>query len=590
MLRLGDLLQKTEPGAGVAKLAESLDLAGRALTAATEPVREVVVFTDFQRVSFPRTGDERLRDAVARLRSMPLPPSVVFWDVGSPLNENVAVESLEFTRLAVGVGQKFQVRANLRNYGNGKYNGMRVVLRTDGKDRAVQQTNLAEMGRSQVLFQVSFDAPGSHTIEVEADADLLTEDNRCLASIAVRDRISVLLVNGQPSVEPMKGETDFAEIALMPFGSGRVDQADLIAPRTIIPDALNGKLLAESDVVVLANVRRLTDEQIRALRDFVAQGKGVLLFPGSGTDVPWWNDRLASGKAPLAPLPFAAVMGDFKEGAMGVGIVAQRYDNLALEFFNDPRNGSLEGASIRGWLKMKETPELMPEGVTVLARLSTGDPFLVERTLGEGRVIACATALDADWGNLPTRPFYLPLLQRLCVYLSSTVYPPRNLRPGEALLGLFPQGAVGRKGRVEGPAGRGWDVAVTRMGDRGGVQFSETARPGLYTLTVAGEPPVKYVVNATREESDLQRLNPEETAALCKTLGVQLVRSREEYKNLEREKRFGIDLWKPFLLLVLLALFGELLLQQWFIRRRPKPRSGPAVGTAAHAVAQAMRG
>jgi len=38
-------------------------------------------------------------------------------------------------------------------------------------------------------------------------------------SIPVRDKVPVLLVNGDPSIEPLKGETDFAEIALQPYNS-----------------------------------------------------------------------------------------------------------------------------------------------------------------------------------------------------------------------------------------------------------------------------------------------------------------------------------------------------------------------------------
>ena len=96
------------------------------------------------------------------------------------------------------------------------------------------QVKLGPHEKGQVLFTHAFDTAGSHTIEVVADGDALKADNSYLASIPVRDKIPVLLVNGDPSPEPLKSETDFAEIALQPYSStGKVALADLIATKVV---------------------------------------------------------------------------------------------------------------------------------------------------------------------------------------------------------------------------------------------------------------------------------------------------------------------------------------------------------------------
>src|SRR5258708_5744994 len=161
-----------------------------------------------------------------RLKKLPIAPQITFFDVGSEVTDNVAIESLEFSRLMVGVGQKIQIRANLRNFGNAKYPDLRVYFKADGKEKSVSQINLGPHEKGQVLFSYAFDTPGSHVIEVVADADALKADNSYLASVPVRDKVPVLLVNGDPSPEPLKGETDFAEIALQPYAaSGKVELA-----------------------------------------------------------------------------------------------------------------------------------------------------------------------------------------------------------------------------------------------------------------------------------------------------------------------------------------------------------------------------
>jgi hypothetical protein len=469
----------------------------------------------------------------------------------------------------IGVGQKIQIRANLRNFGDENHQDLRVTLKVDGKDKAASQVALGPHAKAQVLFTQAFETPGSHVVEVATEPDVLAADNTFLASIPVRDRVPVLLVDGVPGAGPddIKAETGYLKIALSPFAAGRVELSDLIETRTVPIDGLTAKQLTDVAVVVLANARGLNAEQLKALEDFVKNGGGLLIFPGDRTDTTWWNSAFAG----LAPLPLGGLAGELKEGVSGVGVASQRFENPALEIFNDPRNGSMTEAAIKVWFKMRAPASAGgPLDPVVLARLESGDPFLAEKAFGQGRVIACATAADADWGNLPARPFYLPLVQRLCVYLASTVYPPRNLEVGQQLVSFLPAKSVGRKAMLMGPEGVPQEVPVVKKGERGVVEFGPVYNPGLYTLTPMGGPPVHYVFNADRKESDLARLTEGDIAEFAKAHAIPVVRSAAEYKQIEHAQRFGQELWKWALLGLLLFIFLELFLEQMFARSRGK--------------------
>ncbi len=570
--RAAQALGQLSAGFGTADVPAALDFAANVFGQMHESSRNLVVITDFQRVSFQAAEDARFGQSLDRLKKLPLPPGITFFDVGAEVRDNVAVESLEFSRLMVGVGQKVQLRANLRNFGDTAWPDLRVYFKVDGKDKAASQLALGARERGQVLFSHTFDTAGSHVVEVVADADPLKADNGMLASIPVRDRLPVLLVNGDPHPEPLKGETDFAEIALQPYSAGRVELADLISTRVLKPEQLDAKALAGVSVVALANVRRLEDPQVRALEEFVQNGGGLLLFPGNRTDLAWTATALGREGKGLLPLPFAALAGDPAESATSISVVSQRFDHPALDLFNDPRNGTLSELAVRAWMKMTAPDDApQPSGAaapTVLARLESGDPFLVERVFGEGRVIACATALDADWSNLPMRPSFLPLLQRLTVYLASTVYPPRNLDVGRPLVAFLPAGDAGKKATLASPDGATREVPIVRKGSRGVVEFGQTQRPGLYSLTPPDGKPLHFVVNASRRESDLQKLSETEIADLARQHGVTLVRSGGELQQAEHTLRYGREIWKPLLWALLALCFGELVLQQRFARAK----------------------
>jgi hypothetical protein len=575
--RVNQALSKLSAGYGAATPPAALDFAASVLGQMHESSRQVVVISDFQRVSFPATDDAMLGQMLDRLKKLPLPPAITFFDIGDEVKDNVAVESLDFSRLMVGVGQKMQIRANLRNFGDAPYKDLRVYFKADGKEKAVSQLALAPGQKGQVLFTHSFETAGSHVVEIFAEADALMADNTYLAAIPVRDKVPVLLVNGDPNPEPLKGETDFAEIALQPYSAGRVELADLIKTATIKADDLDAKRLAGSAAVVLANVRKLNDGQLRALEDFVKNGGGLLIFPGNRLDAAWWNSTVFRDGKGLLPMAWGAFSGDLTEKSPAIGVVSQRFENPALEIFNDPRNGSLSDAAVKAWFKMKASER--PAGVeepAILARLDSGDPFLVEKAFGDGKVIACATAADADWSNLPMRPFYLPLMQRLSVYLASTVLPPRNLEVGKPIVAFFPVADAGKEAQIVTPDGATSTAKIVKKGERGVVEFGRTQRPGLYTLTPPGGQPTHYVVNASRRESDLQKLTDTEIADLARQHGVELVRNGAEYKAIDHTRRYGSELWKMLLWALLVLAFLEIFLQQRFSRVRRASAAKPS--------------
>ncbi len=577
--RVTQALAKTSAGFGTAQIPSALDFAATTLEKMHESTRQVVLLTDFQRISFEATEDKLLGSMIARLKNLPIPPSITLWDVGQEVKENIAVESLDFSRLMIGVGQKIQIRANLRNYGTANHPDLRVTLKVDGKDRTASQMNLGPQAKGQILFSLTFDTPGSHVVEVSTEPDALAADNTFLASIPVRDRVPVLLVDGAPGMtsDDIKSETGYLQIALSPFMAGRVEQSDLIQTRVISQENLNAKELGEAAVVVLANTRKLGDDQLKALESFVKNGGGLLIFPGDKTDTPWWNGAFSN----LAPLRLGAIAGDLKEGQPSMGIVGQRFDNPALELFNDPRNGSLSDAAIKVWFKML-APERSggPLDPVVLARLDSGDPFLAERMFGEGHIIACATAGDADWSNLPARPSYLPLVQRLCVYLASNVYPPRNLEIGQQLVSFLPADAAGKKARLTGPDGVTLELPVVKKDTHGVLEYGPVFTPGLYTLVPPTGLPSHYVFNAERKESDTTKLSEAEIDGLAKAHGIPVVRTHAEYQKIEHKQRFGTEIWKWALWALLVLIFLELILQHRFANARgngslpakPKPQ------------------
>ncbi len=563
-------LGRTRSGFGSAAVPEALDRARGFLSRMRETHREVVVLSDFQQVSWSAAETAQRMKMADALRAGPVERKLTLFRVGGGVTDNVSVESLDFSRMILGVGQQLRVRATIRNHGGGSYPDLRVVLRVDGKERSVALSSLEPEATAQVLFTWTFDTSGSHVVEVAADADPLLADNSMMASIPVWDRVPVLLVSGDSNPEPLRGETDFVEIALRPYGAARSELADLITTRTVEARELDAAMLAESRVVLLANVPQLSAAQLRALEGFVREGGGLLVFPGNRINSSWYNTTLYQEGKGLLPLPVASLAGSLNRQGTHASIVAQHYEHPALEMFNDPRNGNLSDAQVWLWYRMREEAPAAraPEaGLLVVARLDTGDPFLVEKKLGEGRVIQGAVPCDADWSNLPMRPFYLPLMQQAVTYLASRVHPPRNVEVGRPLVAFLPAADAGKKAVLTDPDGRAHEIVLASRGGRAVAEFPRTARPGLYVLDPPGSGRIHFVVNTDRRESELLRLSDEQLDAVAKPMGAEVVRSWSEYRQLDRRRRYGQEIWQALLAALVGLVLVEVVLQQLFAGR-----------------------
>jgi hypothetical protein len=480
----------------------------------------------------------------------------------------------------LGVGQRVVLRANLKNHGKTSYPDLVVVFKVDGEEQRSSQVTLAPGQESQVLFTHTFDKAGSHHVEVTTAADSLKADNTFVKSLQVWDEIPVLVVDGDPSGEPLEGESAFLELALQPFGAAGGSLNDLITSQVVNQWGLNDNSLKGKRVVVLANVAELDGGAVNALEKFVKDGGGLIIFPGDKIKTEWYHRELFRDGKGLLPQEFVGLAGSGAAGAreaQETKLVNQNFSHPAFAFFNDPRNGKLDEANFTNWFRLGvsepsagKVPASLKKELQVIARFDTGEPFLVERPYGEGRVILSAVPADAGWSNLPTQPIYLPVVQRLVTYLAANVEPPRNVAAEAKLIAFLPESQAGKSVVVTKPGGGEETVEVKKEGARGIVEYTDTSEPGIYRMVDAGGTEQFFAVNLDRGESDIRTLDDDQMKDLAIEMEANLVSNWDEYTTLDKVRRTGIEFWKPLLYIVLVLVFGELFYQQWLGRRKLK--------------------
>ncbi len=461
--------ETARPGA----LPQAIALATQALHTAPPGVRRLVVLSDFAEHEHP--GEIRWPSEGIEVEPIWLRPT-------SRVNRRVFLAD---RTVDPNDPRTLLVRAQVLSDGNEPKT--RVRLEQDGVVLDEAEVSLNDGAGTAVLAarlandeHEDPDSAGATvaTLRIEGD-DALAADDVAAVLLRAPQGTRVLLVNGDPRPMPAEDEVGFAVRAI---GLGEGERMGRFRARVVDPGVVGVSDLEWADVVVLANVAlgpgRFADQLLRA----VESGTGLLVTGG---------DR-------VQPTGADAALGDALPARIEVASTARAEPGLFAAGANGSARAALPGL---GNVRFTRRHELEPRvgAARVEMVFADGAPALVSAEHGRGRVSVFALPLDDDFGDLPYRPGYLPMLAELLGALGGELAATgEQTTPGEAVdLARFT-----RLGPLDvvSPSGQ-----RRTLGDDGDGVLRETAEAGVYRLERAGRqlPEASFIVQAPLEESDL---------------------------------------------------------------------------------------
>ncbi len=338
-----------------------------------------------------------------------------------------------------------------------------------------------------------------HKGRVLLPADPLPSDNQWPFVLEEKLKLRVLAVNGEPSTIARNDELFFLREVIAPVRSRLQHGGVSMVLREVIPERMSEMVLSDFHVVVMANVERLRTGDIAELESYVTRGGGLLIAGGDNVDPAWYNNNLAN----LLPQPIRDVQvwsesgADFAGGALQAGR-GESYGTglrLSLPDTADSMWSFLSGEGAEGFFKSRFSKLLLlePSGSgerSTLLQFDNGLPVLVEKSMGRGKVMLLASTLDRAWTDMPIRPYYLPMLDRICQRLGrvgvNQGVQTMKLGETEVLSGL--PARSGAKVRLQYPDGTMVVVPVQGevFGERS-VLVESGDEPGVLMVVAVGE-------------------------------------------------------------------------------------------------------
>ncbi len=517
-------LEKAQPWDGEADLAAAIHSAQQALGSGQDFRQEIYVISDFAHL--PELADP--------------PVGVVpfFVQTKPETADNLAISEVKVLGEILEPGQPVEIEITLKNGGRRDREDVFYSVFLNGRRAAEDVVSLSAGGEVKRTHQILPESAGLQEGFVRLESkDALAVDDRGYFCFAIPEHIQVLLVGNAASTRPI-------QIALAPMP----EQNKLISVTPADQNNWDEGSISAYHVIIFADPGGFTATQASRLVKFVENGGGLLLFPGSRTDIAAVNRELLSR---IGVSQWGENMG---ASAPGQAFLAWQEPDLNQPLFRGIFRPGSQPVSPHFYQALR----LVGGKGEAPVHYQNGMPFMAETRTGLGNVIIASSSPDPKWSDWSERGIFAPLIHRLVLRLAGgSKERCQALQVGDSL--EIPARSEGTAVAIlTDPTGNETRIPPRVVGQKAVYAAPALNPAGLYELRVDSSV-YEAAVNVPASESNFAEVDlpvryPKWAAAnLIVTTPTQLA---EKVKG----ARYGRELWKSFLAAGLILLLLESLL------------------------------
>ena len=463
-------VQAIEPGDGHGNFGE-LARAVRALAESVHTPIELHVFSDMQR-----------GDLASPFSDMAMPGNVtlVAHAVVTKAQPNWTVESVDAPGQVWGKDAKpVHVQAVIAGYDTPAAQRT-VSLVVNGKTTATKNVAVPANGRATVEFPALEVPYGFSRCEIKIDgADGFPADDLRRFAVARTDPQKALLIhNYGDSRSPLYVGAALAAAA----------QSAFILESINVNEAADRKP-SNYAFIILSDVNSVPSLLENSLTQYVRSGGSLLIAAGTSagarSQIPIFGARIIETR------DYSRVPDRY----MAVGSSDSSYPAVA---------------KAEGWQDVKffYALNVEPGDSRVVVRLGDQTPLLIEKRIGEGRVVLLTSGLDNLTNDFPLHPAFVPFIEQTARYLAGSERQ-GGARPVDAYLDLRNAKEKGQGVEVTDPEGK----RPLTLGEAASAQSFQLTEAGYYQLRLANGRQDEVGVNPDPRESNLDVI-PDDVLAL----------------------------------------------------------------------------
>ncbi|MDE0087859.1 MAG: BatA domain-containing protein [Candidatus Poribacteria bacterium] len=517
-------IQNAEVSYRATNVQPSVELAHEILSESTQQNKELYLISDFAQNGWnnwemiPNQSGSR----------------IVLLPVSERIPHNTNIEEILPSHQLIGVDLPFHLNTTIRNYSDTPIAQTTLTFYVGDQKRKTQTFSATADESIVTTLTHTFSTPGTHTGFFELTDDRLNVDNRRYFALEALGEIRVLCVGDQ---------TEYLKLVLNPLVSKQTTEApaqsSMIQPTACTPVEFETFPLEEYDVILLADVPKISPKAGAQLREFVRQGKSIIVFGTTNYNLSWIPAQF--GQPIIWQIP--QQVSKYEES------------HPIFEIFSENILSGQYGPQFYQSMTVTPAPD-----ATVIARFGDDTPFLIERRDGKNHILFFNCGLQQQSNNeLLVNPYFLPLLQHSVLYVmrSNTQ---KNINVGEAYTASYPQNSGGRAWIKRLESSDENAMTAVPISEDGSLRFESTELPGIYQVDVKAQDRLFrdfFAVNTSTAEADLTSIPLQQASERVNAQAG----STNETGKLDTEaldiQRHGREIWGELLILAVCLLLLE---------------------------------
>lgn len=497
--------------------------------------KELFVFSDFQKTGLEKLEEDvHFRSTVEDIKVYLLPFRVKDFS-------NLSVRDIKVGNQIFQRGKTIDIAVSIQNNGIYDERDKMVQLLINGKRVSQASLNLSKDQIKTVSLKFTPEAPGimSGTIALEDD-DLLA-DNRKYFTLNIPGKTKVLVLTSDR--EGLK----YLNYALNIFPNIEYEIVDSNEAYNINFD--------QFDILITANLSTINSGLDRKIEEFLTSGKSLLFFPGDQLDIGNYN-HIFNKKYRLPQIINAK--GQQNKRDLFVTFSYIDYEHVVLNTIFSKKPEQFDSPHFNYYMESTENRESR-----TIIRLSDNSPFLTETNFKGGKLFYFASALNEKWSDFTLKSIYIPLTHQTINfgltnnYLNKQFYLIDNkisksykvknqineltvLAPDQNRIFISPD--------IE-------KSAIT-------VNFLDANTTGIYKLLEGSELFDVWAINFNDREVEFDVIDDAELVDYFGKDNYLMLNEESNLMDSIASARFGVELWKYFLLFVLFLILIEMLISR----------------------------
>ncbi len=540
---LRKLIDETEFTYTHKSLAEAFASAGEIIEKAKNLNREVYIISDFQKGGFALGSSDTIN------RRIKLPPDVrVFMiNVGEFTGQNFSIDKVDIKNRIVFPGRMLELETTISNHGQSDVSNYVVSIFLNGRRVAQKGVNLKNQSSQTINFNILIeDLSGFVDGFVEIEDDNFSFDNRRYFTLFIPSEVKILLVGDEDDLR-------FIKLALSTIQE--IYKKSFFKLTQVSPQAITRVNFSDFDVVFLVKPSQIEVETSRMLKSFVSSGGALILFIGGNANFKNLNQNFNS----IFELP--EFDGPVKQ-RMLFSKIDLNHPIFEGVFTEAPRK--FDSPEFKEYVKFRAN-----YGFRSIIEFADGNPFLIEKDEGNGKIIIFTSEPTDKTSDLPYKGIFIPLVFQSVLY---TVAP--SGFKAEYTIGDTAEirvdfmkrfyGQIPKDLKLKRPDGS--DFAFRLSGDF--VRINQATIPGVYLISNSGAKSfLKIAFNSPATEFSYEKEDEGKIVTFLDRVGAKqykVLSNLDELKVKDEilKARYGVELWKTFLVLSILMFLAESLISR----------------------------